>query len=59
MALAMPKVGQPFAMPKDEGDTFEITHHMLKILPTFHGLAHDNPNCQKMKVILSRLHITC
>ncbi|CAL9001585.1 unnamed protein product [Prunus brigantina] len=28
----------------EEGSTFEIKHHMLSILPTFHGLSTDDPN---------------
>ncbi|CAL8081572.1 unnamed protein product [Prunus armeniaca] len=28
----------------EEGSTFEIKHHMLSILPTFHGLLTDDPN---------------
>ncbi|CAL8152415.1 unnamed protein product [Prunus armeniaca] len=28
----------------EEGSTFEIKHHMLSILPTFHGLSTNDPN---------------
>ncbi|CAN6678248.1 unnamed protein product [Malus baccata var. baccata] len=28
----------------EEGSAFEIKHHMLNILPTFHGLSSDDPN---------------
>ena len=59
MAFAMPEAGEPLRVtlaaranelpscvvyPEEEGDTFEIRHHMLEILPSYHGLAHDDPN---------------
>ncbi|KAM1077460.1 hypothetical protein ACFX19_025257 [Malus domestica] len=59
MAFAIPAVGRPLrdtlaaranelpsciVYPNEEGDEFEIRHHMLEILPIFHGLAHEDPN---------------
>ncbi|KAM2120841.1 hypothetical protein FF1_017963 [Malus domestica] len=67
MAFAMPEAGQPLRQtlaaranelpscvvyPEDEGDTFEIRHHMLEILPTFHGLAHDDPNMNIIEFLM-------
>ncbi|CAN6678253.1 unnamed protein product [Malus baccata var. baccata] len=60
MAFVLPTAGQPLreslaahatevpsciTYPKvEDGSTFEIRHHMLEILPSFHGLSTDDPN---------------
>ncbi|KAM2890004.1 hypothetical protein FF1_013565 [Malus domestica] len=59
MAFAIPAAGRPLRdtlaaraneLPScivyvdEEGNAFEIRHNMLEILPTFHGLAHEDPN---------------
>ena len=60
MAFVLPTAGQPLreslaahatevpsciTYPEvEDGSTFEIRHHMLEILPSFHGLSTDDPN---------------
>ncbi|CAN6725588.1 unnamed protein product [Malus baccata var. baccata] len=60
MAFVLPIAGQPLreslvahatevpsciAYPEvEDGSTFEIQHHMLEILPSFHNLSTDDPN---------------
>ncbi|CAN6698180.1 unnamed protein product [Malus baccata var. baccata] len=60
MAFVLPTAGQPLreslaahatevpsciTYPEvEDGSMFEIRHHMLEILPSFHGLSTDDPN---------------
>ena len=68
MALALPQAGRPLKMSlvahvngvpncivyhaQEEGDTFEIKHHMLEILPTFRGLPNKDANIHIAKFIV-------
>ncbi|CAL9020820.1 unnamed protein product [Prunus brigantina] len=68
MALAIPAEGRPLReslaaratdVPncivypdQEEGDSFEIKHHMLEILPTFRGLPNEDANIHIAKFIV-------
>ncbi|KAI5344579.1 hypothetical protein L3X38_012456 [Prunus dulcis] len=67
MALELPAAGRPLReslearatdVPncivypeQEEGDSFEIRHHMLEILPTFRGLPNEDANIHIAKFI--------
>ncbi|XP_070669027.1 uncharacterized protein [Malus domestica] len=36
----------------EDGSTFEIRHHMLEILPSFHGLSTDDPNMHLIEFLM-------
>ncbi|KAI5341712.1 hypothetical protein L3X38_009587 [Prunus dulcis] len=68
MALELPDAGRPLReslearatdVPncivypeQEEGDSFEIRHHMLEILPTFRGLPNEDANIHIAKFIV-------
>ncbi|CAL9025498.1 unnamed protein product, partial [Prunus brigantina] len=68
MALELPAAGRPLReslvtratdVPncivyptQEEGDLFEIKHHMLEILPTFRGLPNEDANIHIAKCIV-------
>ncbi|KAI5323720.1 hypothetical protein L3X38_032792 [Prunus dulcis] len=68
MALELPAAGRPLReslearatdVPncivypeQEEGDSFEIRHHMLEILPTFRGLLNEDANIHIAKFIV-------
>ncbi|XP_020413479.1 uncharacterized protein LOC109947514 [Prunus persica] len=68
MALELPAAGRPLReslearatdVPncivypeQEEGDSFEIRHHMLEILPTFRGLPNEDANIHIAKFIV-------
>ncbi|XP_021817899.1 uncharacterized protein LOC110760032 [Prunus avium] len=68
MALALPVAGRPLReslaarandVPncivyptQEDGDSFEIRHHMLEILPTFRGLPNEDANIHIAKFIV-------
>ncbi|CAL9025544.1 unnamed protein product [Prunus brigantina] len=69
MALDLPATGRPLReslaaraidVPscivypdQEEGDSFEIKHHMLEILPTFRGLPNEDANIHIAKFIVA------